>query len=156
MHYVTRAGEKLRKEGLMAQTLMVFAHSNPFREQDMQYSASQVIPMAMPTADTRKLIRAALTGLEKIYRPGIKYKKSGIPLSELIAPQDSQSDFFGESDSDSRQQLMATLDLINVRYGRRSVFMAGAGSKHSAWHMRTELKSPSYLTEWQQICTASA
>jgi DNA polymerase V len=42
VHYVSRAGEKLRKEGLAAQTLMVFAHSNPFREQDTQYSASRV------------------------------------------------------------------------------------------------------------------
>lgn len=156
VHYVSRAGEKLRKEGLAAQTLMVFAHSNPFREQDTQYSASRVVPLVMPTQDTRKLTAAALAGLADLFVPGILYKKAGVMLSDLVDQDVQQEDLFAVSDSDDSRELMKVVDAINRQQGRGTVFLAGAGCRQRAWQMRTEKKSPAYLSQWKQIRTARA
>lgn len=156
VHYVSRAAEKLRKEQLTANTLMVFAHSNPFREKDLQYSGSRVIPLATPTQDTRKLIAAALSGLEDLYVPGILYKKAGVMLTELVDQHIQQNDLFDVSDSDGSKQLMQVVDSINRQHGRGTVFMAAAGVDQTRWKMRTDLKSPAYLSQWNQLSIAKA
>jgi hypothetical protein len=53
----------------------VFIHTNPFREQDLQNTSSIVISLPNASADTRLLVRPALFGLKKIYKPGHAYKK---------------------------------------------------------------------------------
>jgi DNA polymerase V len=156
VHYVSRAGEKLRKEGLAAQTLMVFAHSNPFREQDTQYSASRVVPLVMPTQDTRKLTAAALAGLADLFVPGILYKKAGVMLSDLVDQDIQQEDLFAVSDSDDSRELMKVVDAINRQQGRGTVFLAGAGCRQRAWQMRTTMQSPAYMSRWQHVRIARA
>ena len=156
VHYVSRAGEKLRKEGLKAQTLMVFAHSNPFREQDTQYSASRVVPLVMPTQDTRKLTAAALAGLAELFVPGILYKKAGIMLSDLVDQDVQQEDLFAVNDSDNSRELMKVVDAINRQQGRGTVFLAGAGCRQRSWQMRATMQSPAYMSRWQHVRIARA
>lgn len=76
--YVTRAGEKLRGQQSLCGALHVFVQTNPFRQQDEQYSNGLTIPFTDPTDDTRTLAGAALQGLRAIYRPGYRYKKAGV------------------------------------------------------------------------------
>jgi len=156
VHYTTRAAEKLRGERAMAHTLMVFARSNPFRDQDIQYTGSRVIPLATPTQDTRKLIAAALEGLENLYVPGIKYKKAGIMLTDLVDEAIQQEDLFSASDSDNSKCLMHVVDAINKQHGRDTVFIAATGTDHKRWRMRTDLRSPAYLSQWGQISITKA
>ncbi len=154
VHYVTRAGEKLRQEGLMAQTLMVFAHSNPFREEDMQYRGARVIPLVTPTQDTRKLIAAALTGLSDLYVAGILYKKAGVMLTDLFGQDIQQEDLFAANDSEGSKRLMQVLDTINKHHGWGTIAMAASGLNEQRWRMRTDLKSPAYLSQWKEIRVA--
>lgn len=156
VHYVTRAGEKLRQEGLMAQTLMVFAHSNPFREQDTQYSASRLVPLVMPTQDTRKLSAAALAGLAELFVPGIRYKKAGVMLSDLVDQDVQQNDLFANNDSDDSRQLMKVVDAINRQQGRGTVFLARAGCRQQTWQMRATMQSPAYMSRWPHVRIARA
>jgi DNA polymerase V len=46
--HVSRAAEKLRGQDGICNAIHVFIHTNPFREQDPQYSSSIVIPCPMP------------------------------------------------------------------------------------------------------------
>jgi DNA polymerase V len=154
VHYVTRAGEKLRNEGLTAHTLTVFAHSNPFREEDPQYSGSRVVPLVTPTQDTRKLIAAALAGLKDLYIPEINYKKAGVMLTDLVNQDIQQEDLFDVTDSDASKRLMQTIDAINDRQGRGTVYLSAEGGNHRSWRMQSKMRSPAYMSSWADIRTA--
>jgi DNA polymerase V len=72
--YVSIAGEKLRKQGVEADTLNLFITTGPFDEQ-ASYSNNQTITLHQPTSSTPELIAAALQGLKSLYRPGYQISK---------------------------------------------------------------------------------
>lgn len=65
--FTGRAAVKLRAQRHLACQILVFVRTSPFRLNDEQYSASIVVPLRSPTADTVHLVRAALSGLQAIY-----------------------------------------------------------------------------------------
>lgn len=75
--FASRAAEKLRKQHSLAGQLLVFARTSPFRT-GTKFARSTVVPLRRPTADTAMLVRAAVTGLRSIFRPGILYAKAGV------------------------------------------------------------------------------
>ena len=81
--YITRAAEKLRKQGSVAGSVCVYVQTNPFKEDDPQYQRSTVVPLVKPTDDALLLVRAALYGLNAIFRAGYRYKKAGVMLDGL-------------------------------------------------------------------------
>jgi DNA polymerase V len=54
--HVTRAGEKLRGQGLLAKHLMVFMHTSPFAQYKPQYGGAKDIALDHPTDYTPDLI----------------------------------------------------------------------------------------------------
>lgn len=81
--FSTRAAEKLRGQHSLANSVMVFIRTSPFRKHDMQYSRSYTVPLRWATADTGHLVAAALQGLKAIYKEGFNYAKAGVHLLEL-------------------------------------------------------------------------
>lgn len=152
--HATRASEKLRQDGSVTQAVMVFVQTNRFREQDPQYTGSQVVPLETPTQNSQRIISAAVAGLNAIYRPGYQYKKAGVMLCDLSPVGSGQSDLFAVGDDDRSQRLMQTLDKMNQKMGRDTVFFAGQGIK-KRWNMRRDMKSPAYTTQFDQLPTVS-
>lgn len=58
--------------------------------------------------------------------------------------------------------LMAALDAVNRRFGKRSVFVAAEGTGRNDtetgqdWAMRRQMKSPAYTTRWEDLVTVYA
>jgi DNA polymerase V len=148
--HIARAAEKLRRQSLAANAVMVFAHTNPFREQDRQYSASRTIGLPVASADTITLTRAALQAAAQIWRPGYRYKKAGITLLGLCAAGAVQGDLWTGPDSPRRQALMRAVDRINADHGRDTMRLAASGIGRG-WSLRSEQRSPRYTTDWDEI-----
>lgn len=152
--YATTAAEKLRSQSSVAGAVHVFINTSAFREKDPQYSNKLTIPLPDPTGDTLKLVKAVLWGLRRIYRPGFKYAKAGVMLMD-IAPAATQQNslFVNEGANESAIQLMQTMDSINRKMGKNSLFLASAGvRKH--WQMKRGNKSPCYTTDWCELAVA--
>lgn len=148
--YVARAAEKLRRQASLTSAVLVFAHTNPFKDVP-QYSKQIVVPLPYPTDDTLLLSRAACAGIERIFVPGYRYKKSGTMLMELQPKAQRQVTLFEDPVAiQRRERLNLTLDRINARYGRRAVGLAGAGIA-KAWTMRAGNRTPAYTTDWNQL-----
>ncbi len=148
--YVARAPEKLRRQGSLASSVMVFARTNPFRDIP-QLSRQIVVPLPHPTDDTVLLSRAARAGIERIYEPGYCYKKSGTMLMGLEPKASRQVTLFEDTAAtDRRSRLNETMDRINTRFGRRTVEMAGAGIEKT-WSMRASNVTPAYTTDWNNL-----
>lgn len=154
--HVSRAAEKLRGQDGICNAIHIFIHTNPFREQDPQYSNSIVIPLANASADTRLLVRAALFGLKKIYRPGYIYKKTGVMLMGIGEAQVAQGSLLLEHGAGQRSEsLMKAMDALNRRYGRHTVSVFASAAPKS-WAMRRENMSPCYTTRWSDVPVAHA
>lgn len=152
-HHVSRAAEKLRAQGSLAQHVHVMLRSNPFRPQDIPFRRTTLVPLAFPSADTMLLSRAALAGLDALFQPGLNYHKCGIMLSALVPASRVQPDLFAAGDSPRRQQLMQLMDRVNRQHGRGTLHLA-ACDLDPRWEMRVRQRSPRYTTCWDELPVA--
>lgn len=152
--YVSRAAEKLRNQDSLAGALMVFVRTNPFNPKEPQYHRSLSIPLPEATADSRILINWALKILRRIYRSGFSYQKAGVMLSELRPRTMAQASLFADPEDDRGRQLMATLDVINQRWGRGTLRSAAEGME-KPWQMKRQRLSPGYTTDWEGLPVVS-
>ena len=155
-YFATRASEKLRQDGSIANNICVFIRTNPFKVNAPQYERSVVVPLMQPSDDTAMLIKAALFGLKHIYQPGYQYKKSGVMLMELQPKGVTQGDLFDNMPiTDERADIrMKAIDAINRKMGKDTIAFAGSGTRRS-WAMRRERMSPNYTTRWDELVRAS-
>ena len=152
--YVSRAAEKLRGEGLAAAVLTVFIMTNTFTEEP-QYRNSVICELPVATDTTSELIRAALTGLRRIYRDGYRYKKAGVMCTALVPASQVQPDLFDRQDRPRSKRLMAALDAINARWGAGTLDYASNGVAQ-AWQTQCHRRSPAYTTDWAALPVARA
>lgn len=150
-YFITRAAEKLRKDGSVAASIAVFIYTNPFKEDAPQYNGSITVPLNQPSDDTMVLIGAALDGLKQIFRSGFHYKKSGVMLMGLQSRGSVQATLFDDIDKQAKSvNMMRTLDAINKKMGKGSVTLAASGLKHR-WALRNERQSQNFTTDWSEL-----
>jgi DNA polymerase V len=161
--HVTRAAEKLRHGQQHAGALTVFLQTNPFNHHEAQYHPGLTLPLGQPTADTAQLAALALTGLNRIYKPGFRYKKAGVMLLELCPSTHHHGELFGGGQAlgarvadpaaaanPKRVRLMQTLDAINRSFGRGTLRLASEGYDHP-WQMRRDKMTPAYSTNINEL-----
>ncbi|HYE33992.1 DUF4113 domain-containing protein [Methylocaldum sp.] len=148
--YVARAAENFRGQASRAGALSVFLQTNPFNLQELQYHPSTTVRLASPSADTQVLIRAALTGLKRIHKPGCRYRKAGVMLLDLSAETVEQGPIGGSVLLADRGRLMAAFDQLNQRMGRGTLWIAAEGMNQS-WRMHRGNLSPAYTSRWDQL-----
>jgi DNA polymerase V len=149
--FTSRAAEKLRHQHSLAGGIQVYIRTNPHNEKQPQYQQSMLLPLPEPTNDTRLLCRAALRGLQQIYRSGYAYQKAGVMLTEIIAAASRPCTLFDDVAAQQKSAaLMTTLDQINRRMGSGTVQLLGEGVRKS-WAMRRGNVSQCYTTEWDEL-----
>jgi DNA polymerase V len=89
--YVTRAGEKLRRERRQARQMMIFLHNSPFDTKEAYFNRHASFQRPHPTGDTTELIRHACNALARLFRPGIHYNKCGVMLTDLSPGREGQA-----------------------------------------------------------------
>ena len=151
--FASRAAVKLRKQASLANQVMCFIRTSPFRD-GPHYSRAITVPLRRPTSDTGALVSAAVAGLKAIYRPGFNLAKAGVMLMDLQPETVQQGELDLEADDvPQRDTLMKALDGLNDRYGRGTVHMASAGlaGDRRVWAMKQERRTPGYTTCWADM-----
>ena len=146
--YGTRVSEKIREEGLVAESMSVFVLTNHFNRKEKQYSNSIKLQLPFPTNNSIKIVKRTLEGIRKIYREGYRYKKAGVILYGLS--KSSQTKGLLDYDRESSDIIMNTMDRINERYGSSTIRLASEGIEKS-WKMRRESVSPCYTTSFNDL-----
>ena len=145
---------KLRGQGSVASCVTVFIGSNPFREDLAQYWNGGSVRLQVPTCDTLEIAGAAIKILESVYRPGIRYKRSGVVLSEIVPDSNIQMNLFDPvMDREERKVLSGTIDDMNRRFGLKTVRLAVEDGESDHWKSKSEHRSPNYLTDINEILT---
>ena len=97
------------------------------------------------------LTKAALFGLEQIFREGYLYKKAGVMLMELSDAARRQGTLFDDVAVDARAaKLMGVLDALNQKHGRDTVQLGAAGIQ-ARWAMRADNRTAKYTTDWNEV-----
>lgn len=172
--FAARAAEKLRRDGLAAGAVLVFvaggeschrrdaatgepaerpAPPPPETPSGWPVHRGATVTLPAPTADTGRLIAAAAAALDRVYRPGLRYRKAGVMLLDLVPADRVPPSLFPDlaaPDSPRRRRLLATVDALNRRGGRGTVHYAAEGTRR-AWRMRQEHRSPAYTTRWDEL-----
>lgn len=150
--YAARCGEKLRKQHSCARVIMVFLHTNQYRQDLPQYGKNIVINLPMASNNTAELIHYARLGLKRIYKKGYLYKKAGIIVSEFVPEDEIQQDLFCISKPEKQKFVMNAMDKLNLRYGRDKIRISTQGFEKK-WKLRQEKLSPCYTTRMSDIIT---
>lgn len=151
--HAERASEKLRKEHQYCRHISVFIKTSPFAIKEPYYGNVATEKLLTPTQDTRDIIAAATTALERIWRDGHRYAKAGVMLNDFTGSGVSQLQLFDERPPRPHSaELMRVLDGIN-NSGLGKVWFAGRGMAPE-WQMKREMLSPAYTTRWSDIPAA--
>lgn len=145
--YASRAGEKLREEGLAAEVMSVFVMTSRFVRDSYFNSCTVVFPAA--TNNTIELIRGACHGIEKLYRRGFRFKKCGVVLSSLVPERQVQGNLFEKSGREKAGSLMRAVDSVNLRLGG-SLRWAAEGLEQP-WGVKFRRRSGRYTTRWDEV-----
>jgi DNA polymerase V len=149
---MTRAAEKLRRQGSIAGMVGVWLETNRFRQQDPQYHPSVSARLPQATDDTLRLVGFATALMRRIFRTGYRYVKAGVMLLDLRARSIVQGSLFDASQEfdERRTRLMAVLDRASTKWGR-GVLAPGSAGMTARWAMRREHMTPAYTTRWEEL-----
>ena len=145
----TTAAANLRQQKQNATTITIFILTNQFK--DNYYSNSITLPLPIASNRTPELIHAALRGLEAIYKDNFEYKKAGVIMQRLQPESRIQGNLFLQNyDPTKKTKLMNTVDELNSKFGRTTVFWAVSGMDKS-WATKRDKVSPRYTTCWSEL-----
>ncbi|MBL4835669.1 MAG: translesion error-prone DNA polymerase V subunit UmuC [Pseudomonas sp.] len=151
--YASRACEKLRAQGSLCKRVRVAIRTGMFNPDEAKFAKGIVCELPYPSDDTRLIVRAALQGLDAIFRSGHAYAKAEIMLLDLRQQGEFTDDLFAETQPAAAEKVMGVLDDINSRWGRGTLRPARVPVA-PGWGMKRELKSPSYTTRWAELWSA--
>ncbi|WP_299592486.1 Y-family DNA polymerase [uncultured Tateyamaria sp.] len=145
--HASRAAEKLRQHDLVAGTLTTIFHTNKHRPDRPQWSAARSTKLTPMSSDTFDLVdaarRCARAGWPKDGKP-YAFTKAGVLLDDLLPTSDRPLTLFDTMRPKSAQ-LMAALDAVNERFGKKTMVLASEGTSR-AWDLRATHRSPRYTT----------
>ncbi len=131
-NYATAATRRLREQGSLCGAVTVFLATNRHRTDLAQYNVDDTLKLTTPTDDTRAVMQAVSTLLERIYQPRYQYKQAGVILSQLQSNSGMQLDLFAPQQADDRtkqKRLMHAIDSINERFGKNHIHFAVQGGE---------------------------
>jgi DNA polymerase V len=145
--YASRAGRKLRGQGLAAGVMTVYVTTSRFIEN--RYFNSHTVEFAVATSDTIELIRNACRCIDRLYRKGCAFKKCGIIFNALVPENQVQKGLFDNVDRLKSQRLMRAIDSINTRLD--SPLQWAAEGLAQPWKVKFKRRSCRYTTRWDEL-----
>ncbi|MGB5240196.1 MAG: Y-family DNA polymerase [Prochlorococcaceae cyanobacterium] len=150
--YLCRAAEKLRRQHQRAGAITVFVRSSPFNGTRL-YANAATVSLPLASNDTAVLLAAALPLAERLFRPHKPLQKAGVLLQNLQQLEQLQHHLLvplSPQQQRRREELMATIDGLNRRYGRGTVQWAACGLQ-PAWAMKRQRLSRAATTRLADI-----
>jgi len=144
--YLTKAMEKLRRNGQLVQTLTVSIATSPFKSNHIV--RNKVVNLPAPTNDTILLTGYVTHAVAMIFKPNV-YVKSMVCLTNLCKSDFYQGDLLQEEQSNESKALMSIIDKINIG-NTKNIFLARTGTSKKFEEKKAH-KSPDYMTSWLDL-----
>ena len=149
-NYAASCAAKLRDDRTCCRRLQVFIQTNPHKTEETQYLRSIDIDLERASNHSGEIIKAALFGLDIIFKPGFLYMKCGVTVMDLVPESAVQASCFDAADRKKNGQIMQVMDKINRSLGKEIVRTAVQGFERK-YRLKTEYLSPRYTTRMAEI-----
>jgi DNA polymerase V len=149
--FAAKAAYELRRSQQLTRRVGFFIDTNKHKPGFRRWSRETVLPT--PTADSGQLIRLVTDLFAEVYNSAQSYHRAGVYLHDFVPAGQLQTDLFGEVDlsaHDQSSKLMAAVDQLNHRFGRRRVRYA-AENLGKTWESKRRLTSPRYMSNWAEL-----
>lgn len=151
-NYVSRVAEKLRQGKLCTNMIHVFLQTNTHRAQDKQYFRSIDIELPVATNSSNELLYYANEALNRIFKEGYNYNKTGCIAMQLIPEDQIQHGIFDVVNRQRNKTMMKALDSVNGSMGNNIVRFARQGYSKK-WKLRQMKLSACYTTRINEVLT---
>lgn len=143
--------EKLRKQKSCCQTIIVMLVIDKHKYQSQKYYFNKAITLPYSTNSTLTISNVAISMLKDLYKgnEGIKFKKAGVIVTELIDEDKKQLQLF-EEENPKHLAIMKAMDFLNAKIGDRKVKL-GTQNLNLTWNMKQNHLSPRYTTRFNEI-----
>ena len=149
-NFASTMAEKLRKQGSAVAEMLVFAHTNRFKENQQQDYANALVVFMTPTADQRTIISHAVQAVQNLCKKNCGYKKAGVIATKIVAETNVMRSLFEDTDLVKRENnITAAIDTINNTFGKGTIKLAVQGS--GSIKTTSENQSPHYTTKWSDL-----
>ncbi|MGL1935981.1 MAG: Y-family DNA polymerase [Fibrobacterales bacterium] len=157
--YASKAVEKLWRQNLYAGTVTVFLRTDPFNQRDPQYLNSLPISFDVATNDVAEITSAAIEAFTNIFKEGIRYKKAGVMLHDLVDKNAVQLSLFA-APRQAPDALRKLFETIRDKKGAGDIHIAStipsAGDCGANWRTKSEYLSNRYTTRWGEVPVVAA
>ena len=143
--------EKLRKQKSCCQTIIVMLVIDKHKYESQKYYFNKAVTLPYATNSTLTISNVAISMLKELYKgnEGIKFKKAGVIVTELIDEDKKQLQLF-EEENPKHLAIMKAMDFLNTKIGDRKVKL-GTQNLNLTWNMKQNHLSPRYTTRFNEI-----
>ncbi len=141
--------KKLREQKSNCHVITVFLRSNRFDKTQQYQKENRTVILSYPTDSTLTIAKAAVTGVETIFKKGIKYKKAGVIISGLVPNDNFQLNLFSH-ENPKHKPLMSAIDHLNRKYKSDKIKLGNQDLKRT-WKMKQERLSPKFTTNINEV-----
>lgn len=146
--YVQDGVKRMREDGSLCSSVIVFAQSSPFDPNVPFYNGSRSITLPEPTDSLTDLIKIALKLLESIYKDGIKFKKCGVIFNDLIGKNSYIPDLLTDhSHVEKNERLMRAYEGIHKKFGNTKLAVGPCYLPNRSWSMNRANLSRDYFSK---------
>lgn len=147
--FATRCAEKLRNEKSYCSEVIVFIHTNYFRDDQPQYSKSIKIKLPQPSNSDITIAKAAIKALNIIFKKGYYYKKAGV-IVDGISPEPYRQYNLFDNEDERHGKLMKVVDYLNKSLPN-PVVKLGSQDFGKREKMKQEKLSLRSTTKWTEL-----
>ena len=152
LHYTGIAASKLRTLNEAASFIYIYAYYTAEYRNDRKLPSGHcghVIGFPIPLTEHLSMTKYISPVIRNIIVPGRRAMKTGVVLFELTPADQNNLNLFEQPD-EKNLILAQTMDKLNYKYGRNTIFTAGEGIKRP-WTMKQEYLSRRFTTNWNEI-----
>ena len=144
--------EKLRKQGSLCTSMMVFIQTGAFDKTPISRRA--VVKFSNATSSSIEMVKSARQALKEMFVPGYAYKKAGVMVMDLRPENEEQLHLF-QTKNEQHKPIMAAMDKLNRKLGQGKIKLA-CQDLDRTWKMKQERLSQRYTTELSEILEIKA
>lgn len=143
--------EKLRKQHSCCHTIIVMLIVDKHSVKTSKYYFNMAMTLPYASNSTLTISNAAVEMLKKLHKgnEGIKFKKAGVIVTELIDENRKQFQLF-EEENPKHLALMKVMDQLNHKIGDTKIKLASQNLSLT-WNMNQNHLSPRYTTNFKDI-----
>jgi DNA polymerase V len=149
--FASVCAEKLRKQKSCCQTIIVMLVIDKYKYESQKYYFNKAVTLPFATNSTLIISNVAISMLKELHKgnEGIKFKKAGVIVTELIDEDKKQLQLF-EEENPKHLAIMKAMDHLNAKIGDRKVKL-GTQNLNLTWNMNQNHLSPRFTTRFNEI-----